>query len=276
MKQRQRPSISVQAHHGTGAERDASRFPAGGRGGRWRAACWSRGVLRTSVLFLSLAALLACGTQVTSGSDDDDPAAGGESGEGGNTHGGGASQGGSGGAISTGGSGGEGGEGGVGGSPGCTAPASPASFEIGTGEHCFARLADGDTVPLMSGPQGGYHVWLAFGCQACEPQLHVKWGVRDPQTGEIIPQTYDSEAVIDLTGAPFRQLAGITVGMPGISWDPEAYPPLPEGTPFELWAQLIGPSGEVLDEEARELVLGPTVVWDPCAETPEAPECQTG
>ena len=268
-----RPNHRTQAHAGTAAERAAPCFQAQEARLAWRAACSRGGVLRTPVIFLSLLALLACGSEVTGAGDD--VAEGGDAAEGGQTSGGGASQGGAGeggagGSVTT------GGEGGVGGMPGCSAPPNPTEFEIGTGEHCFARLEEGEVVPLMQGPQGGYHVWLAFGCQGCDPQLHVKWGVRDPSTGEMIPQTYESEAVIDLVGGPFRQLAGVTVGMPGITWDPEAYPPLPEGTMFELWAQLIGPSGEVLLEDAHELELGPTVVWDPCAENPKAPECQTG
>src|SRR5687768_6189451 len=98
--------------------------------------------------------LLACGSGVDNAPEGDD-------GSGGHS------------AATTGGVGaaGPGGAGpggaGSGGSSGCDTPPDPETFEMGTGEHCFARLSANQAVDLISGPQGGYHVWLAIGCADC-------------------------------------------------------------------------------------------------------------
>ncbi len=130
----------------------------------------------------------------------------------------------------------------------------------------------------MQGPQGGYHVWLAVGCAgaSCTSSLHLKWGVRDATTHELLENTYETESFVDVVGDTFRQRAGLVDGMPGISWDPETYPPLPMGTHFIMYVQRLDDAGSVLEEIERELVLGETIVWDPCAEHPELPECMTG
>ncbi|MGE0786190.1 MAG: hypothetical protein AB7S26_10910 [Sandaracinaceae bacterium] len=46
---------------------------------------------------------------------------------------------------------------------GCAAsePPVPASLELGTGSWRFEPLTDGDTVPLIHGAQGGYHMWTS-------------------------------------------------------------------------------------------------------------------
>lgn len=40
--------------------------------------------------------------------------------------------------------------------------AGPSEVLLGVGEKTWAPLAAGDTVTVVVGPQGGYHVWLAF------------------------------------------------------------------------------------------------------------------
>lgn len=173
-----------------------------------------------------------------------------------------------GGTPSTGGGGaGTGGSGGTGGSSGCEAPPSPQAFEVGTGESCFARLAPLDVVPMMSGPQGGYHVWFAFGCTTCGADAHVKWGVKDPQTGVIIAQTYDSEAVLPLSPGPFPQFAGIQHGMPGGFFN-DPPDPLPPGTHVVMWGDLVDDQGMVLVHDEVEVVIGDVMPWDPCANDP--------
>lgn len=225
--------------------------------------------------FFSIAALTgACGSSIES-------AAGASTSEGASGVGGASEGGASNGGAATGGSGGaaEGGNGGSGGSgPVCPDPPAPQPFELGTGESCFERTSDGDVVPLMQGPQGGYHVWLAVGCSGadCDSPIHLKWGVRDAATHELLANTYESESIVDLKGDSFLQRAGLVDGMPGISWDPETYPPLPMGTAFIMYLQRVDDAGTVLDEIERELVVGETIVWDPCAEHPELPECMTG
>ena len=229
-----------------------------------------RGAMLKRMLLLSL----LVGLSACKGSVEHGP------GEGGHAGAGGAGEGGSGEGGSSAGGGGEGGSsaggGGTGGTPFICAPPKNASiFEIGTGEDCFSRVAANEEVPLMSGPQGGYHVWLAIGCQDCKNPVHLKYGAFDPATGLPLPDTWDLEAMVPLEGVGWPQAAGLAVNMPGIPWDPEAHPPLAKGTHVVLWAKAY--DGEkIIHEGEIEVVIGDIEQWDPCAEDPEAPVCQTG
>jgi hypothetical protein len=171
---------------------------------------------------------------------------------------------------------GEGGAGGEGGAPACgEAPPDAGPFAVGTGEDCFSALAANQEVPLMSGPQGGYHVWLAIGCKDCGDTVTVYYGARDAVTHMTLANTYDSQAVVTLSGDDWPQAAGMTVIMPGFSWDPESQPPLEKGTHVIIWAQAY--DGETLLHEAEaEVTIGDIEEWNPCAEDPNAPICQTG
>ncbi len=44
----------------------------------------------------------------------------------------------------------------------CDAVTGPASVELGTGVDAFEPIADGMTLPIQCGGQGGFHVWGAF------------------------------------------------------------------------------------------------------------------
>jgi hypothetical protein len=223
--------------------------------------------------FFSLAAALSACVVVSSGSDGAGAGGGstsattGGSGQGGNAQG----SGGSGvGGQATGG----GGAGAGGGVPLCDPPAGVSDFEIGTGAKCFEPLAPLDVIPLNQGPQGGYHLWLAIGCADCGDTPVLSWGVKDPATMMTLPNTYDSQAVIDLSNQAWPQIAGIYTFMPGYSFDPVNNPPPAPGTHVILWAKLADGSGTPLHEGQVEVVIGDTVVFDPCAENPQDPNCQ--
>lgn len=62
--------------------------------------------------------------------------------------------------------------------PSCE-PAPSVDFEVGTGESCYQPLADGDAVYIIGGPQGGFHIWLGFACEACEGDTLLSYGLRD-------------------------------------------------------------------------------------------------
>lgn len=202
--------------------------------------------MKNAVALSTLLLLAACDSRVVSDSD--------EGSEGGGNAGG-ASAGGS----------------GAGGQPvDCDPPSTTAVFEIGSGEECFEPLADGATVPLISGPQGGYHLWVAVGCADCAATVSLEWGVNDPVTGETFPNTYPNQGTVPLSSGAWPQAAGLIAGMPGLSWDPENEPPPPPGTHVLLWVKS---SGAVEHEAEVEVVIGETVSWDPCAETPDDPAC---
>ncbi|MFO0589633.1 MAG: hypothetical protein U0441_18995 [Polyangiaceae bacterium] len=156
----------------------------------------------------------------------------------------------------------------------CNEPKDMPAFDIGTGEKCFAKVTDGDTLPLMNGPQGGYHMWLAAGCKDCGTTVHLKYGARDPATGMPLAGTGDLESMIPLgDGALFMNHPGIVVYMPGLSWDPMTEPPPAKGSQLVLWADAIAADGTVQHHAERLVTVGDTMSWDPCVENPSDPQC---
>lgn len=62
-----------------------------------------------------------------------------------------------------------------GGADGGTCTGAPEALEIGTGADSslrgYRRLADGDPVVLVPGPQGGQHIWIAVRGRGFDPSL---------------------------------------------------------------------------------------------------------
>lgn len=152
------------------------------------------------------------------------------------------------------------------GPPACATPPSPAAFEIGTGDHCFERLTDGQTVKVIQGPQGGFHLWLSFGCSDCNPAAAIEYGVIDPTTGTWFEGTFGNQATYPFDGGGWVQWAGLQNRLPGVPWDETTK--LPEGTHVIV-------SGSVLDgttvvhHAEFEVVLGPIEMWyPPCDDNP--------
>ena len=158
----------------------------------------------------------------------------------------------------------------------CKTPDLPDSFEVGSGEKCFERLTVDQEVPLMSGPQGGFHMWLAVGCEDCAATVHLKYGARDPATNMPLTGTYDEEAMVPLKAMDWPQASGLIVHMPGLSWDLENEPPPQKGTKLILWSEAYDEGGALLHKAQVEVLVGDIVEWSPCAENPNDPLCQTG
>lgn len=151
----------------------------------------------------------------------------------------------------------------------CTAPDSAESFEAGTGEVCFERVEDGATIPLMEGPQGGWHIWLAVGCSDCGTSARLRAVVTDPTDGaEIVPTT---EVYLDLSTDAWPQVAGIQLSMP----DPyEVGSKSLEGTPLSIHVEALDPeTAEPIHAVDLSAVLGATQYWDPCDANPDGPDC---
>ncbi len=110
--------------------------------------------------------------------------------------------GGAGGATVTVGSGGAGGTGG----------GAPITVTVvaGTGESAFEPLGPSVVVPLNSGPQGGFHLWVALRCEGCGAEGTISYAVRDAATNELL--TYDGiKQIVQFTDAtpPWKEAAGI-------------------------------------------------------------------
>ncbi|MFO0550762.1 MAG: hypothetical protein U0271_20375 [Polyangiaceae bacterium] len=89
----------------------------------------------------------------------------------------------------------------------CDPPENPETFEVGTGEDCFERVTADEAVPIMSGPQGGFHVWLAIGCGDCESSVRLRFKITNTDSGaEVTP---DTELFVDLYGDEWTQSPGL-------------------------------------------------------------------
>ncbi len=143
----------------------------------------------------------------------------------------------------------------------CEAPPAAETFEVGTGEVCFERVAADGIQPMMEGPQGGYHLWLAFVCSDCGPSVTLEAEAADANG----PVGSRIEQVIDLDAG---MVAGIQLPMPGDPWDENSIK-LEEGTALTINVKLSSSSGAVLHEAAVERTVGPTEVWDYCATHPD-------
>ncbi|WP_437780783.1 hypothetical protein [Sorangium sp. So ce1097] len=175
---------------------------------------------------------------------------------------------GEGGSMGEGGSTGDGGSAGEGGGGGCGLPENPAVFEIGTGETCFEHIEDGATLPVMAGPQGGYHLWLAVACGDCGESVRLRYSVRDPATGGLFPSGAVQEGVIPLLPGVLPHASGLPTRLPGAIWDPSSV--LPEGTRVILAAEARNDDGSTKHAAQVEVILGATEPWGlPCSDVPE-------
>lgn len=139
----------------------------------------------------------------------------------------------------------------------CDPPSAPQAFEVGTGEHCFARVQAGETLPLMAGPQGGYHVWLAVGCQDCGVEAHLRARVFAEDGTEM--SDLATEQLVELGGDAWPQHAGIQLGMPGFDGESDR---LPVGTPLRVQVETVDGSGSPTHTGEMSFILGETQSWD--------------
>ncbi len=156
------------------------------------------------------------------------------------------------------------GGGGSGGSAECVDPPSPGAFELGTGELCFERLSAGQTIPVIAGPQGGYHLWTAVLCADCGSQTVISYATRDVATHAEL--SWENSSVVAPLG-PAGRIVGLQAPLPGAPWDPATV--LPKGSHVLLWVGERDAAGNLLRETEIEVVLGDEVYWDPCATDPD-------
>jgi hypothetical protein len=143
----------------------------------------------------------------------------------------------------------------------CPAPPSPKGFEAGSGELCFQRLTPGQTVTVLQGPQGGYHLWLGVSCVGCDAKTIVEFGVKDPATMTWFVGTAPQKVSVDLGGTGWQQQAGFTAFLPGTVWDPKS--PLPKGAHVLLTAIREDAGGAAIVEINNDVVLGDVEQYTP-------------
>ncbi|MEM6926099.1 MAG: hypothetical protein AAF602_04155 [Myxococcota bacterium] len=55
---------------------------------------------------------------------------------------------------------------------GCAEPmiSGPTALEVGTGQFDFETVEEAQRLPMVQGPQGGYHVWVALRARNLDPR----------------------------------------------------------------------------------------------------------
>lgn len=109
---------------------------------------------------------------------------------------------------------------------GCAAPvmlddasvtdAGPLALELGTGEHAFTAIADGDTLLLARGCQGLQHVWIALRATGIAPRgVGVHLELTRDSDGGLVSAPFDTAITFtpDATGA-FVELTGLMLVIP--------------------------------------------------------------
>lgn len=132
---------------------------------------------------------------------------------------------------------------------GCGADEGTPFFEVGTGESTFEALGEGATVPLIHGPQGGYHVWLGVRHRGLGPgDVILEYGARDATTREelMFPGLRAVQADVD------PEAVSQTAGLVGFLLEDE--PLVYDGRPIRLWARATDAGGQALSDERGALV----------------------
>mgnify|MGYP000916825285 CR=1 FL=1 len=131
---------------------------------------------------------------------------------------------------------------------------SPPEFAVGTGEVCYEPVRNGQVVPHITGPQGGYHVWVSVVCPACPREVVVTVGARHASSGELVAEA--STRVIELKSG---QAAGLIASLVGSTDDPSSH--LPKGTMLRVFAELATLGGEPLHAGEKLVELGELEIW---------------
>ncbi len=127
---------------------------------------------------------------------------------------------------------------------------APPSFVVGSGKDSYAATADGATVEIIHGPQGGYHLWGAFRVSGIAAgSVSVTYVVsRDTlPTTPLSSTTYDVDPFARAGG---REWAGL------IGYVPNDQLAATANQPVVLSMTLTDASGTVLHDE-RHVIAGP-------------------
>jgi hypothetical protein len=111
------------------------------------------------------------------------------------------------------------------------------AVDVGTGADRFLPLHDGDVVPIIHGPQGGYHVWGAAHATNVEKlDVRLRFSI-SLDGGDSTPVTVRTDTV-DLTGPDAKggDVAGTAVFLPD--------PTVVQGKPCWLILDLVDRLGQ--------------------------------
>lgn len=140
---------------------------------------------------------------------------------------------------------------------GCTGgPVEESSLELGTGTWRFEPLTDGDSVPLIRGAQGGWHIWLSVRSTAGEESGSLSIAV-SPADETRPPQRTTIGVTLDPPDAEGRR---VYLGWPAILEDPACA----VGELLRIEATFVAPSGQRTTVEREVRVTGGDSPPPPC------------
>lgn len=145
---------------------------------------------------------------------------------------------------------------------GCQAASWAGALEAGGGQSCFASLAEGQSIALIAGPQGGYHVWVGLRCRGCASSGWVDFGVQDMETGE--PLAMQQQNLPLSSNGDYLEIAAVPAYMPGDSW--EGSDPAYLGHGVRIWVELDIGSERVTDDVV--VTLDRVEYWSPPCDDP--------
>lgn len=95
---------------------------------------------------------------------------------------------------------------------GCTGTEAtgPAELIVGTGEYAYEAVTPAQDVDIVAGPQGGYHVWVAFLAKNFQKKCVVETQLTLVDSGDVLGEPFFFE--VDLFPADeegWKQYAGL-------------------------------------------------------------------
>ena len=127
---------------------------------------------------------------------------------------------------------------------------SAPTFVVGSGKDSYAAMADGATVEIIHGPQGGYHLWGAFRVTGIASGRVSVTYVVSRDTLPATPLSSTTYEVVPFARAGGREWAGLIGYVPNDQLEATA------NQPVVLSMTLTDAAGSVLRDE-RHVVAGP-------------------
>jgi hypothetical protein len=126
------------------------------------------------------------------------------------------------------------------------------SVEVGTGAASFIAIEPGGSVPIVSGPQGGSHIWISARTRGLGPSALVEYGANDMETGELL--TWKGLRQVVALGA--GEGGGEVHGLTGFLDDPN--PAGSAGRSARIWILVTDDCDKSMGDEVHAMLAHPS------------------
>ncbi len=135
----------------------------------------------------------------------------------------------------------------------------PPAVLLGTGEKCYLPLAPSQTVPIVGGPQGGFHIWVALRSTGLGDEVLAKMRVLDKADDGAITLVDPIERMVELcaVGEGWHEAARLFAQLD--AYTPEEVEPF-VGRTIKLGLSLKNPAAASASAEVT-LMLGSVIQW---------------